>query len=89
MRERFFGENLTATLVRLVLLSIVVGIVFAALGITPFNLLERLQQLIRNFMNLGFDAFNWAFNYFLLGAVVVFPIWFLMRLFGRNRKPPA
>ena len=89
MRERFFGENLTGTLVRLVLLSIVVGIVFAALGITPFNLLERLQQLIRNFMNLGFDAFNWAFNYFLLGAVVVFPIWFLMRLFGRNRKPPA
>ena len=37
-------------------------------------------------MNLGFDAFNWAFKYFLLGAVIVFPIWFLVRLF-RKRDP--
>jgi hypothetical protein len=64
----------------------VVGVVLAALGITPVNLIERLELLIRNVMNLGLDAFNWAFKYFLLGAVIVFPIWFLVRLF-RKRDP--
>jgi Na+/H+ antiporter NhaC len=87
-RRQFFGDSIAGTLVRLVLLSVVVGVVFAALGITPVNLIERLELLIRNVMNLGLDAFNWAFKYFLLGAVIVFPIWFLMRLF-RKRDPKA
>ena len=88
-RRQFFGDSVAGTLIRLVLLSIVVGIVFSALGITPFNMVERLQQLIRNIMNLGFDTFRWAFQYFLLGAVIVFPIWFVVRLLGRQRDPRA
>ena len=30
--------------------------------------------------NMGFDAIEWVFRYFLLGAVVVFPIWLISRL---------
>jgi len=86
-RRQFFGDSVTGTLIRLVLLSLVVGIVFSALGITPFNLIDRLEHLVRNVMNMGFDAFNWAFKYFLLGAVIVFPVWFLMRLLGSRRDP--
>jgi Na+/H+ antiporter NhaC len=87
-RRQFFGDSVAGTLIRLVLLSLVVGVVFSALGITPFNLIERLEHLIRNITNMGFDAFNWAFKYFLLGAVIVFPIWFLVRLLGKQRDPP-
>jgi len=86
-RGQFFGDSVSGTLIRLVLLSVVVGVVFSALGITPFNLIERLDLLIRNVMNMSFDALNWAFRYFLLGAVIVFPIWFLVRLLGRPRNP--
>jgi uncharacterized membrane protein YqjE len=85
-RRQFFGDSVAGTLIRLVLLSVVVGVVFAALGITPVNLIERLEHLIRSIMTMGFDAFSWAFKYFLLGAVIVFPIWFLVRLF-RKRDP--
>ncbi len=87
-RRQFFGDSIAGTLIRLVVLSVVVGIVFSVLGITPFNLIERLQRLIRNVMNLGFDTVVWALQYFLLGAVIVFPIWFLVRLFGK-REPKA
>ncbi|KAB2920536.1 MAG: integrase [Hyphomicrobiaceae bacterium] len=83
-RRQFFGDSIVGTLVRLVLLSIAVGIVFSVLNITPYNLVDRLQQIIRNIMNLGFDAFGWAINYFLLGAIIVFPIWFVVRLFRRT-----
>ncbi len=86
-RRQFFGESVAGTVIRLVLLSIVVGIVFSALGITPFNLVERLQQIIRNIANLGFDAFHWAFQYFLLGAVIVVPIWLVVRLLSRPKEP--
>lgn len=86
--RQFFGDSVAGTLIRLVLLSVVVGIVFSALGITPANLLERLEQLIRNITNLGFDAFRSAFGYFIIGAVIVFPIWFVVRLLGK-RDPKA
>ena len=85
-RRQFFGESVAGTIIRLVLLSIVVGIVFSALDISPFNIVERLQQLIRRITELGFDAFHWAFEYFLLGAVVVVPIWFVVRLLSRPTR---
>jgi hypothetical protein len=90
-RRQFFGDSVAGTVIRLVLLSIVVGIVFSALGITPFNLLDRLEQLFRRIFELGFDAFHWVFKYFLLGAVIVFPVWFIVRLLGagRSRDPRA
>ncbi|HEU0160013.1 MAG TPA: DUF6460 domain-containing protein [Hyphomicrobiaceae bacterium] len=85
-RQQFFGDSVGRTLVRLVLLSIVVGIIFSVLGITPFNLIDRLEQLIRRILDLGFDAFRSAFGYFLLGAVVVIPVWFIMRLLKVGRS---
>jgi hypothetical protein len=86
-RRQFFGDSVAGTVIRPVLLSIVVGIVFSALGITPFNIVERLELLIRNIADLGIDTFRWAFNYFLLGAIVVVPIWFVVRLMKRDSKP--
>jgi uncharacterized membrane protein YqjE len=83
-RRQFFGDSVAGTLIRLVLLSVVVGVVFSALDITPLNLIERLQHLIRYVMNMGLGVFNLAIGYFLLGAVIVFPIWFLVRLFRKS-----
>jgi Family of unknown function (DUF6460) len=87
-RRQLFGENITGTIIRLVLLSIVVGIVFSALDINLFNIVERFQLLMRRIAEFGFDALHWAFRYFLLGAVVVIPIWLIVRLARRN-NPPA
>lgn len=86
-RRQFFGDSVGGTILRLVLLSIVVGIVFSALGITPFNIVERIELLVRRIAELGIDSFRWAFNYFLLGAIVVVPIWFIVRLVRRNPNP--
>jgi hypothetical protein len=86
-RRQFFGDSVVATLIRLVVLSIAVGVVFSVLGITPNTLVARLGGILRRLLDVGIDSFGWALNYFLLGAVVVFPIWFLVRLL--SRKPPA
>jgi hypothetical protein len=42
-------------------------------------------MLFRRLWDLGFDTVNWLWRYFLLGAVIVIPIWLLSRLFGSPR----
>jgi len=61
---RFLGGSPLSVAFRLILLSILVGVVLAA---------------------IGFDAVNWLWRYFLLGAVIVIPVWLLSRLFGAPR----
>ena len=65
---------------RLILLSILVGVILAAIGLDPWNIIESVRRLIEHVWNMGFDAVRWLWRYFLLGAVIVVPIWFLVRL---------
>src|SRR5580700_9057780 len=77
---RFFGGPPLSVLFRLALLSILVGVILEALGFDPWNILESIERLVRNIWNMGFDAVRFLWRYLLLGAVVVVPIWFLMRI---------
>ena len=79
---RFLGGTPLSVAFRLILLSILVGVVLAAIGFDPYNILRSIELLFRRLWDLGFDAINWLWRYFLLGAVIVIPIWFLSRLFG-------
>jgi len=82
---RFLGGSPLAVAFRLILLSVLVGVVLAAIGFDPWNILTSIELLFRRLWNLGFDAVNWLWRYFLLGAVIVFPVWLLMRMFGAPR----
>lgn len=78
--QRFFGGPPLAVIGRLVLLSILVGVILAAIGLDPWNIIESVRRLIEHLWHMGFDAVRWLWRYFLLGAVIVVPIWFLGRL---------
>ena len=80
--ERIIGGNPWAVLLRLVLLSIVVGIALSALGLTPGELFRRLDFLLERLYAMGFRWVEWLFGYFLIGAVIVVPVWLVARLFG-------
>ncbi len=82
---KVFGGSPLAVLVRLVLVSILVGVVLAALGLDPFDIIHSIERLIRSIWNMGFDAVRWLWRYFLLGAVIVIPIWIIMRLVNAPR----
>jgi hypothetical protein len=85
--ERFFGGNPALVLVRLVILSLIVGVVLAALGFSPFDIMDSLRRLAQRLYDMGFAAIERSARYFLLGAVIVFPVWFIMRVLkvmGRN-----
>jgi hypothetical protein len=77
---RFFGGQPLAVIFRLILLSILIGVILKVLGLDPLNIIASVRDLIRSIWDMGFDAIRWLWRYFLLGAVVVVPIWFIVRL---------
>ena len=83
--NRFLGGSPLAVLAKLVLLSIVIGVVLQALGLDPWDIVTSIRRLFRNLWEMGFDAIRWLWGYFLLGAVIVIPIWLLMRIFNAPR----
>ena len=78
--NRFLGGPPLAVLGKLILLSILIGVVLSALGLDPLNIFSSIDRLIRQIWNMGFDALRWVWQYFVLGAVLVIPIWLIMRL---------
>jgi hypothetical protein len=82
---RIFGGSPLAVLGRLVLVSILVGVVLTALGLDPFDIVHSIERLIRSIWNMGWDAVKWLWRYFLLGAVIVIPIWLVIRLINAPR----
>lgn len=83
---RFFGGSPTAVLMRLVVVSFVLGIVLSALGVSPLNIVDGLHRLFLRIYSLGFESVEWLFNYFLLGAVIVFPVWLIVRVLKVARR---
>jgi hypothetical protein len=83
---RFLGGSPIAVAFRLIMLSVLVGVVLAAIGFDPWNIVYSIRRLFQWVYDLGFDALNGLWRYFLLGAVIVIPIWLLSRMFGTNRR---
>ena len=77
---RFFGGPPLSVIFRLVLRSILIGGILKVLGLDPFKNKRSHNDQLRAVRNMGFDAVLWLWRYFLLGAVIVIPIWLIMRL---------
>lgn len=86
MIQRFFGGSPLWVLVRLVLLSVLVGVVLAAIGLDPWNIWRSLQRFVRGIWDMGWDAVETLWRYFLLGAVIVIPIWLIVRVAQGTRR---
>jgi len=84
--ERFFGGNPAMVIVRLAILSLVLGVLLSALGLSPYDIIESFRKLIERIYNMGFETIEWVFRYFVLGAVIVFPIWIISRVLKLGGK---
>ncbi len=83
--SRFLGGSPLGVALRLVLLSILVGVVLAVIGLDPWNIIFSIRRLFWTVWDLGFDAIDTLWRYFLLGAVIVVPIWLISRLVNTPR----
>lgn len=83
--SQFLGGPPALVLLRLVILCVVVGVILAALGLDPRNILTSARRLVEHLASFGLDTLTGLWRYFLLGAIVVIPLWLIMR-FSRGLR---
>jgi Na+/H+-dicarboxylate symporter len=86
--RRTFVQRLTrissSNILRLVFLCVLAGFLLAALNVNPRDLwidfFGTLAESWGRFIHFITESAGWAVEYFLLGAVLVIPIWIVFRL---------
>jgi hypothetical protein len=85
---RLTGGSPLRTVLWLVFLSVVVGFVLDTIGLDPVTFVSRLVGNIDRFvewvLHLGTDAVMRVLRYLVWGAVLVVPVWLILRLTGRR-----
>ena len=78
--NRFLGDSPVKVLLKLIVVSFLVGLVMNAFGWSPLDIVYGIREFFLDIWNLGFRAFDQFFGYLLLGAAVVVPAFILLRI---------
>jgi hypothetical protein len=78
--HRFLGGSPGAVFLRLLFVSLIVGAFLFWLDIEPRDIVNGLINLAHHIYGLGFEAVRELFGYIAAGAVIVLPIWLILRL---------
>ena len=84
--HRFFGGSPARVVIQLIAVSFIVGIIMSALGVSPYDIVNGLTRLAQRIYDMGFGTVEWIVRYFLLGAVIVVPVWLISRILKMGRR---
>lgn len=82
---RFLGDTPLRVILKLVVISFLVGVLMSALGWSPFDVILAIRDFFADLWNMGFAALERFLGYFLLGAAVVVPAFIILRLLAYRR----
>lgn len=77
---RFLGDSPLRVIVKLIVVSFLVGLVMNAFGWSPYDVLRGIQNFFLDIWNMGFRAIDRFLGYILLGAAIVVPAFILLRI---------
>lgn len=83
--NRFLGDSIGRTIVKLIVVSLIVGFIMAIFGIDPLDLLHGARRFILDLWNTGFAALGRVGDYIILGACIVIPAFILLRILSYRR----
>ena len=83
--NRFLGDTPGRTIIKLLVVCLIVGFVLAIFGFTPNNIVDNIRYYFLDLWYNGFKALGQLGDYLLLGAIVVIPIFLVLRLFSYRR----
>jgi hypothetical protein len=78
--RRFLGGSPLAVLIKLVLVSLIVGALLMWLNIRPADVFRMLSNLVDRLWSLSFDAIREFGTYIVAGAAIVLPVWLILRI---------
>lgn len=87
--DRFFGGPPVRTLLWLAAVSVAIGFVLTTLRIHPLGLVNGVIEFVRDIVGwlryLGADLVGAVWQWFVYGAIVVVPVWLVMRLLAMGK----
>lgn len=84
--ERFFGDSPLRVAIKLVVLSLLVGVVMSAFGWTVWDIYFGLRDFVLRVWNMGFAALGRFGDYVLVGAAIVVPVFLVLRILSWRRQ---
>lgn len=78
--ERFFGGHPINVLLKLALISLLVGVFMRMFGFDALDLVHGAIEMIRHSFRDGLSLFRDIGIYIGTGAAIVVPIWLILRL---------
>ena len=84
--ERLLGDRPGAVILRLVLVSLVVGFLMAMFGINVQDLVNGTVELFRDTLRDSTGMVRSLVGYVLTGAALVVPVWLVLRLTSGRRR---
>ena len=79
------GGSPAAVLLRLLVVSFVAGLILVAMGFQPETLYENVLRMGRRLVEYGFSDVREIGRTLLTGAMVVIPVWIILRLINARR----
>jgi hypothetical protein len=83
--NRFLGDTIGRTIVKLLVVSLIVGFVMSAFHWYPIDVFYAIQDFFRELWRTGFAALGSVGRYLLLGATIVIPAFIILRLLNYRR----
>lgn len=83
--NRFLGGSPLTVLVKLVVVSILVGFLMSLFGWDPVDLVYFVRNFVVSVWHKGFAALGRFGDYLITGAAVVIPAYILLRLISYRR----
>ncbi|WP_051610096.1 DUF6460 domain-containing protein [Terasakiella pusilla] len=89
MQERIESKGIGRTILRLVFISLLVGVIMSFFDITPQSIIENFGETVVKVYEVATGWLRWMVPYILLGATVVIPIWAVLavlKMAGRKKS---
>lgn len=83
--NRFLGDSPARTIVKLVVVSLIVGFIMRVFDIMPMDIVDNIRDFAIETWQTGFQAFGRLGAYLLLGGSVVIPAFILIRILSYRR----
>jgi len=84
--NRLVGDTPGRTIVKLLILSVVVGFVMSMMGLSPWDLVRFIDNGIRELWHSGFRALGRIGDYLLVGAMIVIPAFIILRILNWRKS---
>ncbi len=75
-------SKVMATLLKLAVISFVVGWLLVQFDVTPEAIFDNFGVTVRKIYDFARGAIEWSAGYIVIGAVIVIPIWLISLILG-------